>query len=160
MVFELPSGKKFVDVLTDYFVSIGFRREEIFLSGTPSGRVGGYICSPRFAKLRQMERQEWLHSALKTYFSPELNKRVVSILTMTAEEAGHDELADNSPRRRATIVLADVKDSDGWGELATALGLSDEVREAHFRYGEFATLELEIDDELQVVGGRVVPRSG
>lgn len=59
--------------------------------------------------------------------------------------------------RKATIVLREIKDSDGWGELAHALGLSRKMKDEHFEYGEFASLELTFDENLRVVEGRVIP---
>lgn len=59
--------------------------------------------------------------------------------------------------KTAKIRLDSIKFTDGWAELAYELGISDEIREEHFLYGEYASLELEIDDELNVVGGRILP---
>jgi hypothetical protein len=59
--------------------------------------------------------------------------------------------------KTAKILLRSIKEPDGWWELATELGLTDEQREAHFEFGEYADLEVEIDSDLKVVGGRVVP---
>jgi hypothetical protein len=52
------------------------------------------------------------------------------------------------------IVLISIKDSDGWHELATALDLSEEQRREYFEFGEYASLELKIDENLNVVGGK------
>lgn len=65
-------------------------------------------------------------------------------------------------KRTATISLCDIKDPDGWGELISDLGLTDEMMRRHFTYGEYADLELNIEvdgDALRVVGGRIVPRT-
>ena len=55
-----------------------------------------------------------------------------------------------------TIRLRKIKD-ESWGELAAALGLSRRTEEKHFEYGEYATIEIELDESLRIVGGRVVP---
>lgn len=62
--------------------------------------------------------------------------------------------------KTAKIRLDTIKDPDGWGQLIHELGLSDEVRSKHFEWSEYAALELEIDEDLRVVGGRVVPLPG
>ena len=54
-------------------------------------------------------------------------------------------------------VTLTVKDSSEFGNLADALGLSETDRNEFFEFGEYATLELEIDSALKIVGGRVVP---
>jgi len=59
-------------------------------------------------------------------------------------------------KRTATIFLFSIKDPDGWGDLIQELRLSREVTSAHFEFGEYANLELEIDKDLNVVGGRVL----
>lgn len=56
------------------------------------------------------------------------------------------------------IVLDDIKDPDGWGDLIEALELSESDMEHHFECREYASLELEIDEDLNVVGGRILPR--
>lgn len=56
------------------------------------------------------------------------------------------------------VVTVFVKEPDEFGALIHALGISDEVKERHFEFGEYATFELEIDEKLRVVSGRIVPR--
>jgi len=58
---------------------------------------------------------------------------------------------------RTATVCIDVKSPDEWGNLIHNLALSDAVSRAHFEFGEYATLELEFDETLHVVSGRVVP---
>lgn len=60
--------------------------------------------------------------------------------------------------KTAKIVLDNVKDPDGWGGLIQELALSQKVSREHFDFGEYASLELEIDEDLNVVGGRVLKR--
>jgi hypothetical protein len=59
--------------------------------------------------------------------------------------------------KTATIQLGSIKDPDGWGNLIHELGLSEEKRRQYFQWGEYADLELEIDENLQVVSGRILP---
>lgn len=67
-------------------------------------------------------------------------------------------------KKTSTIVLEDIKDPDGWGALITALGYSgyenEHRRRKFFRWGEYAAVELVIDEDMNIVGGRVLPRSG
>jgi len=58
--------------------------------------------------------------------------------------------------KTAKITL-DTKDPDGWHEVIETLGLSAKVERKYFEFGEYATVELEIDENLQVVGGRLIP---
>lgn len=58
---------------------------------------------------------------------------------------------------RATIVFRHIKDPDGFGELATALGLSEEQIDRHFKWGEYASIEIEVDANLNITGGRILP---
>jgi len=60
-------------------------------------------------------------------------------------------------KKTATIVLDSVKDPDGWYQLSEELGLSDETRDKFFEFSEYATIELVIDEDMNVVGGCVVP---
>jgi hypothetical protein len=67
------------------------------------------------------------------------------------------------PKKTAKIVLESVKDPDGWWELITALGLggddpeSAKKRKAHWEWGEYASVEIEVDEDLNIIGGRILP---
>ena len=61
-------------------------------------------------------------------------------------------------KKTATIVLDSIKDPDGWGELISELGLSDEKVDRFFEFAEYACVELEVDEDLRIVGGRILPR--
>lgn len=56
-------------------------------------------------------------------------------------------------------ITVTVKDPDGWGDVIHDLGLSDKQREKYFEFGEYATLDLEIEEDMSVTG-RIVPRKG
>jgi hypothetical protein len=58
--------------------------------------------------------------------------------------------------KTAKIIICDVKNPDGFGELIQKLGLSRAAVAAHFQWSEYASFELEIDENLQVVAGRVL----
>ncbi len=57
--------------------------------------------------------------------------------------------------KTGTIILENVKDPDGQIELANELSLEDEVGDI-FEYGEFANLEITIDEKLNIISGRVI----
>ena len=71
-------------------VAAGFDAADIHLEVTQSGNVGGFIVSPRFSDLSQIERQERLWADLKQRLRPEMLQRIVSILTMTPAEVEDD----------------------------------------------------------------------
>ena len=72
--------------------------------------------------------------------------------------------------KKATIILESVKDSDGYFELCAKLGHMPDVEDDYgeivtdyrkvykmFKYGEYGTFELEIDENFNIIGGRVIP---
>jgi hypothetical protein len=77
--------------------------------------------------------------------------------------------------KTATITLDSIKDSDGWMELAHTLKfeqfkkehpeldenvLSDrfykEVVEPRFQYGEYANIRIEVDENFNIIGGKIL----
>lgn len=72
-----------------------------------------------------------------------------------------------------TILLENVKDSDGWMGLVYDIfsdkyekeGLSEDdlhdklhnKANSIFHYGEYTDLEIEVDENLNIVGGRIIP---
>lgn len=57
-----------------------------------------------------------------------------------------------------TVYLSSVKDPDVWGEVIRHFKMSDAKRNKHFEFSEYATLELEIDENMNIVGGCIVGR--
>lgn len=74
------------------------------------------------------------------------------------------------------IRVDSIKDSDGWYELIHKLKFSkfkkdnpnldeDELHEKFyeeivsktFEYGEYANLEIVVDEDLKIIGGRIIP---
>ena len=55
-----------------------------------------------------------------------------------------------------TIRLYDIKDPDGWGELIYDLKLKKDVRKKHFEYSEYASIEIEVDENLNIISGRIL----
>jgi hypothetical protein len=58
--------------------------------------------------------------------------------------------------KTATIELS-AKEPDTFGEMCDELGASDEARARFLRWGEYATIELVVDENFNIVGGRFLP---
>jgi len=69
--------------------------------------------------------------------------------------------------KTAKIILEDIK-SESWGELGYDLFgnlLGDDMDEQNtynkissiFKYGEIGNIEIEVDEELNIIGGRIIP---
>lgn len=54
-------------------------------------------------------------------------------------------------------LYVEHKDPDGLGELAEALGLDRQTRRKYFSFGEYVRMEIQIDENMNIVGGRVLP---
>jgi hypothetical protein len=63
----------------------------------------------------------------------------------------------NSPSSVAKVSCKNVKDSGAWYEAALELGISEEKAYSIFEYGEYANFEIEIDKNLNIVGGKIHP---
>ena len=59
--------------------------------------------------------------------------------------------------KTATIRLNEIKCSDGWYELGNDLGMSNEQVYETFEYGEFGCIEIIVDENLNIIGGKVIP---
>ncbi len=78
-------------------------------------------------------------------------------------------------KKTAKIRLESIKSSDGWMELAHTLKFEEfqkehqemdedeisekfykEIVENKFRYGEFADIEIEFDEDFNIVGGKLL----
>lgn len=58
-------------------------------------------------------------------------------------------------KKTFTIELNDIKE-EGWGELIYELGLSNEKADKFIEYGEFASIEIEVDEDMNIVGGKIL----
>ncbi len=61
-------------------------------------------------------------------------------------------------KKTITIVIEDHKDPDVWGDVIDHFKMSYEDAQRHFDFAEYASLELEIDEKMNIVGGRILPR--
>ena len=67
--------------------------------------------------------------------------------------------------KTAKINIESYKDSDGWFSLCSELGLLKEENgeQNHdivykmFEYGEYADMEIIIDENFNIVGGKIIP---
>jgi hypothetical protein len=60
-------------------------------------------------------------------------------------------------KKTAKISLDSIKDSDGWSDLGHELGFSREKISKTFLYGEYANIQIEVDEDLNIIGGKIVP---
>lgn len=59
--------------------------------------------------------------------------------------------------KTARIRIDSIKDSDGWFSLGHELGLTPRQIYATFEYGEFANIEIVVDENLNIIGGKIIP---
>jgi hypothetical protein len=64
-----------------------------------------------------------------------------------------------SDKPRTTFLYCEIKDPDGIAELIFDLNLPEETIDKYFSYSEYCSLELEIDENLKVVSGRIMPKT-
>lgn len=56
--------------------------------------------------------------------------------------------------KTSTIELHDIK-NHGWDEVAYELGLSEKQKNKFFEYGEYASISIEIDENMNIIGGKI-----
>ena len=59
--------------------------------------------------------------------------------------------------KTAKTVINNIKDSDGWFELGNSLGINSNKIYDIFEHGEYANIEIEVDENLNIIGGRIIP---
>jgi len=59
--------------------------------------------------------------------------------------------------KTSTISLDNLKCTDGWYELGIELGMDNTQIYKTFEYGEYGHIIIEVDENLNIVGGRVIP---
>jgi len=57
--------------------------------------------------------------------------------------------------RTAEITIDNIKDSDGWYALATELGYSEKGIYDIFEYGEYGSITIKVDENLNIIGGKI-----
>jgi hypothetical protein len=57
-------------------------------------------------------------------------------------------------KKTAGITLTDIKDH-AWYELGQDLGLSDDESSKVFEYGEYGSITIIVDKNLNIVGGHI-----
>jgi hypothetical protein len=58
---------------------------------------------------------------------------------------------------KTTTIDLYVKDPDTFPDMAHELKLSAAVRRKYLEFGEYATIQLEVADDMSIVGGRFLP---
>ena len=53
------------------------------------------------------------------------------------------------------ITLESIKCTDGWYELGLGLGFEEKEIYDIFQYGEYADLTIQVDENLNIVGGKI-----
>lgn len=76
------------DELREVILQIGLAEPVIELEKAPNGKVGGFVISKSFVDRTQSERQTLIWNEFKKRLSPEMQLQIMSILTLTPDEAG------------------------------------------------------------------------
>lgn len=58
--------------------------------------------------------------------------------------------------KTATLTVSH-KDPDGLWQLSEDLELSDKKRDRYLEFGEYCTIRLEVDRNMNIVGGKFLP---
>jgi len=62
---------------------------------------------------------------------------------------------ENEKKITASIRLDSIKDSDGWFDLANDLGIKGDDIYDIFEFGEYGSITIEVDSDLNIVGGKI-----
>jgi len=95
----------------------------------------------------------------RTEYLNSLGKGEFSILQTKCDNGDFTEkfvLTRATKTKTATISIDSIKDSDGWYSLAHELGLEDNTYNI-FEYGEYANITIEVDENLNIVSGKIHP---
>jgi len=60
-------------------------------------------------------------------------------------------------KKTASISFDTVKCTDGWRDLGSELGFSYEKIQEIFEYGEYGSFEIIVDEDLNIIGGHIIP---
>ncbi len=55
------------------------------------------------------------------------------------------------------IKLEMLKEPDLWWDVREGLDMSDDTFYHYFEYGDYGAIEIEIDENLNIVGGKFIP---
>ena len=80
----------------------------------------------------------------------EIGKKHVEMLLHLAIDIFERKL-----RKTASISLESVKCTDGWYNLGTELGFDEKKINEVFEYGEYGSVTIVVDENLNIVGGKV-----
>lgn len=77
-----------------------------------------------------------------------LNKNSISL----KDYAKYSDMINN---KKIKIQLNNIK-SEEWSNIIQGFNLSREKYEKYFEYGEFASIEIEVDENLNIVAGKII----
>jgi len=60
-------------------------------------------------------------------------------------------------KKNFKLVLSDIKDADGWQELIQHFNLDEETVKRYFEYGEYASIEIWVNENLGIENGTILP---
>lgn len=63
-------------------------------------------------------------------------------------------------KKTAKMSFDTVKDSDVWYSLGSELGWSESKISKMFEYGEYGSFWIEVDEDGNIIGGRLIPCGG
>ena len=69
----------------------GISDPQFDLEAMPTGKIAGFVVSKTFEGMPQIERQQKIWSVLDKTFSPEQLLKIVTLITVTPDEAKDDE---------------------------------------------------------------------
>lgn len=78
-------------------------------------------------------------------FEPELPKKVKV------------KIPKKGKLKTAKITLEDIKDTDSWFGLGTELGLTEKQIYKTFEHGEYGKVQIIVDENLNIIGGKIIP---
>lgn len=73
------------------------------------------------------------------------------------DDVTHYFYVEDVTKKISKIEIDNIKDSDGWYELGLNIGLTEKEIYQIFEYGEFGHIEIEVDEKLNIVGGKIIP---
>ena len=55
------------------------------------------------------------------------------------------------------INISMLKEPDLWMQLSDELNLSEAIFYRYFEFGDYGEIEIEVDEELNIIGGKFIP---
>ena len=55
------------------------------------------------------------------------------------------------------IKISMLKEPDIWRQLGDKLNLDDDMFYRYFEFGDYGEIEIEVDEKLNIIGGKFIP---